>query len=488
MSSQFAMNGALLVPLLGALLIALCGRWPNLRETVTLVTAGLLFALVLSLLPEVFAGARPEVTWVTMLPGVTLGLRVEPLGLLFALVASGLWIVTSVYAIGYMRGHNEHSQTRFYACFAVALAAAMGVAFAADLMTLFICYEVLTLSTYPLVAHQGDEKAMRGGRIYLGILLSTSMGLLLPAMVWTWLLADSLQFTPGGLLAGQIEGAALVLLLGLYAYGVGKAAMMPLHRWLPEAMVAPTPVSALLHAVAVVKAGVFTVLKIAIYIFGADTLSGTTAATLLAYGAAIGLVTASLIALGKDNLKARLAYSTVSQLAYIVLAAALANAAGLLGGALHIAMHAAGKITLFFCAGAIYVAHHRTEVSQLDGLGRRMPFTFAAFFIGALSIIGIPPLGGSWTKWYLVLGSIEAQHWPLVAALALSSVLNIAYLLPIVARGFFLPARDDEPRGISEAPLACVLPLCLTALLCVALFFGIDPLAALLRPLTEGTG
>jgi len=230
----------------------------------------------------------------------------------------------------------------------------------------------------------------------------------------------------------------------MFAFGTGKAALMPFHRWLPSAMVAPTPVSALLHAVAVVKAGVFTVLKISVYIFGMDFIADTGAGTIVMWVAAFTLTAASVIALTKDNLKARLAYSTVGQLSYVIVGAMLANAAGIAGAAMQIAMHAMGKITLFFCAGAIYVAAHKTEISQLDGLGRRMPYTFAAFFIGSISIIGLPPLGGAWSKWFLLMGSADAEQWILMGLLLLSSLLNIAYLMPIVGRGFFRPLPADE--------------------------------------------
>ena len=478
----------LLVPALGAALVALQGRRPNLREAISLATAVLLFALVTSLYPAVMAaaesGAWPRALLAEPLPGLPLLLEVEPLGLLFATVASGLWIVTTVYAIGYMRGAGEQHQTRFFVCFAVAIAAAMGIAFAGNLLTLFIFYEALTLSTWPLVTHKGNDAAKRGGRIYLGILLSTSIGFLLIAIIWTYAATGTLEFRPGGILAGKVEGGALVALLALYMFGIGKAALMPFHRWLPAAMVAPTPVSALLHAVAVVKAGVFSVLKVAVYVFGIDLLADSGANLPIMWLAAFSLIVASLVAMGKDNLKARLAYSTVAQLAYVVLGAMLATDLGIIGGSLQIAMHAMGKITLFFCAGAIYVAAHKTEISQMDGLGRQMPLTFAAFFIGALSIIGLPPLGGSWAKWYLLLGAIEVQQLAMVAALMISSLLNIAYLMPLVARGFLLPTPGESrihPAPLHEAPLACVVPLCLTAVGCLILFLKADALLALVQ-------
>jgi multicomponent Na+:H+ antiporter subunit D len=285
------------------------------------------------------------------------------------------------------------------------------------------------------------------------------------------------------------------VLMALYLFGIGKAAVMPFHRWLPAAMVAPTPVSALLHAVAVVKAGVFAVLKVVIYVFGLELLQTTSASLWLAYVAAATIIIASLVAMSQDNLKLRLAYSTVSQLSYIVLGAMLATTAGVVGGAMHIAMHAFGKITLFFCAGAIMVASHKTEISEMQGLGRRMPFTFAAFFLASLSIIGLPPMGGAWSKWELTLGAAETGQAILVAILMVSSLLNVAYLIPVAARAF-LPAPRGSALGgsnpadaewqIQEAPLFCLVPLCLTALGCVVLFFYADPLCAFRQPLGGG--
>jgi len=477
---------ALLVPLAGAAaLLALRAR-PNLREGATLAAGVTLAALVAGLWPLADAGLRFEL-W-TWLPGLSLSFSLEPLGLLFATVAGFLWPVTSVYSIGYMRGNGEANQTRFYFFFAVAISAAIGIAFAANALTLFIFYEVLTLSTWPLVVHKGTAEARAGGRTYLLVLLTTSIGLLLPALVWTYALAGTTDFRLGGILAGHASPALLALLFALYLFGTGKAALMPFHRWLPAAMVAPTPVSALLHAVAVVKAGVFTVLKVTIYIFGVDTLRTTGAADPMLWVAAFTLLGASLVAMTRDNLKARLAYSTVSQLAYIVLGATLATGTAVAGAALHIATHAAGKITLFFCAGAIYTAAHKTRVSELDGLGRAMPFTFAAFFIASLSIIGLPPLGGAWSKWLLIMGANTADPMRqlMVGVLLVSSLLNVAYLLPIPVRAFFRPAPDGGAAAAGhEAPLACVAPLCLTALACVGLFFFAD---VLLEPVARLLG
>jgi multicomponent Na+:H+ antiporter subunit D len=421
------------------------------------------------------------------LPGLPLALAVEPLGLLFALVASSLWIVTSLYSIGYMRAHHEKHQTRFYASFAVALASTMGVAFAANMLTLFVFYEALTLSTYPLVTHSGTHEARRAGRVYLGLLLGTSIGLQLLAIIWTWVFAGTLDFRQGGILQHTATPTAIGLLYVLYIFGIGKAALMPFHRWLPAAMIAPTPVSALLHAVAVVKAGVFTVLKVSIYLFGLDVLAQNYTNQWLLYVAAATILIASLVAMRQDNLKLRLAYSTVSQLGYVVLGALLANAWGILGGSLHIAMHAFGKITLFFCAGAILVAAHKSDVSEMDGLGRRMPVTMLAFLIGSLSIIGLPPMGGLWSKWYLALGTLDAGQMTLLAVLMVSSLLNVAYLLPIPVRAFFMaPPSTERARGIKEAPGTCLAAIVFTSAGCLALFFYPQPLYALAHLLVAG--
>ena len=491
---------AILIPVIGSAGILITSKIPNLRETVTLVTAAILFLVVVSLTPVVMAGGRPTLTLFEFTPGLNINFTVEPLGMLFGLVASGLWIVNSIYSIGYMRGHHEGNQTRFYFFFAIALASAIGVAFAGNMLTLFFSYEILTICTFPLVTHSGKPEAVKSGRVYLGILLGTSIGLQLLAIIWTWQVTGTLDFKTGGILEGKVSNTIMAILLFLYMYGIGKAALMPIHRWLPAAMVAPTPVSALLHAVAVVKAGVFTVLKVVIYIFGVDTLAGITEDNWLMYVAAFTLIAASCVALTKDNLKARLAYSTVSQLAYIVLGAALANGVGIMGAGMHIAMHAFGKITLFFCAGAIMVARHKTEVSEMDGLGKVMPITFTAFLIGSLSIIGLPPLGGSWSKWYLMLSSAEAGYTIFIVVFMVSSLLNIAYLMPIVARGFFSEAKesrgtdDDHSNDISfwhslqigsirEAPPFCLLAMTISSLGCFVLFIYADSIFQLLAPI-----
>lgn len=478
MSQELLMQWIIILPLLAIPGILLFHKKPNLREAVTLIVGALLLVSVIAFYQgfeqSLAEGTSIYVHWWELLPGLDIAFRAEPLGVLFSLVAGSLWLVTSIYAIGYMRGHGEANQTRFYSCFAVAIAAVMGLAFADNLFTLFVFYEVLTLSTYPLVTHAGTDKARHGGRVYLSILLTTSILFFLFAIIGTWHEAGTLTFAAGGIFDESTSKVVAGVLLALFIFGIGKAAVMPFHRWLPAAMVAPTPVSALLHAVAVVKAGVFTILKVCVYVFGIDLLAELPVTDWLLYLATASVLLASLVAMRQDNLKKRLAYSTVSQLGYITIGALLATQSGVLGGTFHIVAHAFGKITLFFCAGAIMVAAHKTEISDMRGLAKTMPITMIAFFIGSMSIIGLPPAAGMWSKWYLLMGTLESEHWIVMTVLMISSLLNIAYLLPIPLRAFFDENRSVvsiKRENIKEAPWPSLLALCITAIMTMVLFF-----------------
>jgi len=480
MSSEMTIALSFLIPLVGALLILAASRVSdNLREGVTLTTAIALAINVWSLAPELMSGGRPELQLFEILPGIDFGFRIEPLGMMFAALASGLWIVNSIYSFGYMRANKEKKQTRFYVFFALSITATIGIAFSANLFTLFLFYEVLTLCTYPLVSHKGDAKTIRSARIYLGVLLTTSIGLLLPAILWTYLVAGTGDFTPGGILEGNLEGPALGLLLGLFVFGIGKAAVMPVHRWLPAAMVAPTPVSALLHAVAVVKAGVFTVIKVIVYIFGVEHLFAEPSSGWLLYAAAFTVIVASIVALKQTNIKRLLAYSTVAQLSYVVMAAAILKPLAEVGASVHIVAHAFGKITLFFAAGAIYTAAKKTEVWQLKGIGRRMPWTMTAFTIGALSMIGVPPTGGFVSKWFILAGAFQSDNYVAIATIIGSTVLNAAYFLPIIFAVWFSREDSDQKLDHGEAPWPMVTALSITAALTIGLFIFNAPLIAL---------
>jgi multicomponent Na+:H+ antiporter subunit D len=490
---------AILVSLVAACLILLTGeRARNLREFWTILAAVLKFSIVMSMVPLILEGQVLEYTVVSISPGLAVHFRVDALGIFFGIVASFLWIITSFYSIGYMRSLNEHAQTRYFTCFAVALSATMGVAFSGNMFTTFLFYEIITVCTYPLVSHKGTPEAAKGARKYLTYLLGTSIGFQLFAVFLTYHVAGTLDFSPqgvfGGAVAAGVSNTLLTIIFILFIAGIAKAAMMPFHGWLPAAMVAPTPVSALLHAVAVVKTGVFVTLKVVLHLFGIDLLSQLGLGTALAYFASFTIIAASVIALTQDNLKARLAYSTISQLSYVMLGVALLSPSGITGSIMHIVLHAFGKITLFFTAGAIYVAAHKTKISELNGIGRQMPFTMAAFTVGAFSMIGIPPFGGFISKWYIAIGAVEATHLPILLVLVTSTILNACYFLPIVYAAFFREPDTAEaphhepvhaaapsvafavshnphpPRTLHEAPAIMVIPLVLTAIGTVALF------------------
>jgi len=463
---------AVMVSLAAVPLILVSGRKPNIREAWTLIAAFIKFALVLSLVPAALQGYSAEMNLLEISPGIDLALKADQFGIFFALIASGLWIFTSFYSIGYVRGNSEKKQTRYFASFAVCLSATIGVAFSANLLTFIVFYEILTIATYPLVIHKETPEAIRGGRKYLAYTLTAGL-CLIAASAWVYDLTGTLDFAAGGILNHvYLSPSVAVSLFMLFLAGVGvKAGIMPLHGWLPSAMVAPTPVSALLHAVAVVKSGVFAVIRVVGFVFGPGVMENFNLNTILAAFAGTTIILASLIALKQDNLKARLAYSTVGHLSYIVLGAALLTGTGFLGGILHIATHATMKITLFFCAGAIYVNLHREKISQLDGIGKIMPWTMGAFTIGAMGLAGVPPVNGFLSKWFLALGSLEADKIFILVIFIISGLLNAAYLFPIVYRAFFNEGVNLE--GYGEASFLMVAPLVCTAVFSVIL--GLDP-------------
>jgi multicomponent Na+:H+ antiporter subunit D len=461
---------AIMVSLLAAGLVLLSRRHPNVRETWTLLAAAIKLVLVVSLVPYVLAGRVIESAPLVLAPGLALHLRADAFGLLFALVASGLWLLTSVYSIGYMRAGGYGHQTGYFASFAVCVSATIGVAFAANLLTFFVFYEILTIATYPLVVHFRTEEAMAAGRKYLVYTLVAGQ-LLLLAIAWTQVVAPGESFQPGGYLAGRSTPAALTIMFILFIAGVGvKAGIMPLHGWLPAAMVAPTPVSALLHAVAVVKAGAFGCVRVVGYVFGVDLLGELGADQVLAAAAGITIIVASLRALGEGHLKRRLAYSTIGQLSYIVLGAALGSVAALAGAMFHIAAHGAMKITMFFCAGAIYTKAHVEQIADLGGIGRRMPITMGAFTICAFGLGGMPLLAGFISKWNLGVGAVEAGQTGYIAVLFASGLLNIGYFFPIVQTAFF---GSERPVVFDDCGPALTAPLALTA--AAAIVLGIYP-------------
>lgn len=465
-------------PFIGALVIALLSRTrPHHAEFWSFVAAGVtLLATV-----QLFTGARAAqdlpLTLVTFAPGLDLSFRADALGLTFALLASGLWVLTTLFSTGYVRDNALKHRPRYYACFAASVGAATGVALAGNLLTFLLFYEVLTLATYPLVLHKETPEAARAARRYLAFALTGGV-LLTLATVWVYTLTGTLTFTPGGFLQGAAAPGVLGALFVCAIVGTGiKAAVMPFHSWLPAAMVAPSPVSALLHAVAVVKAGVFGCMRILGFVFGPESLAGLPWPRVLLAVCIATILIGSLIALRQQNLKRRLAYSTIVHLSYIVFGAALLTPRGFSGAILHMVNHGLAKITLFLCAGAIYATYRHTEIGQLKGLGRKMPWTCAAFTLASLSLMGVPGLSGFVSKLYLARGALDAGETLYAFVLVGASLLTAAYLFPIIRAFYFEKAADhpDEANAgdAGEARLALRIPLITTAVLVV--LFGTVP-------------
>jgi multicomponent Na+:H+ antiporter subunit D len=444
---------AVAAPVVTAAIIALLRRHPQIRDATLIVGAVITFVIIASMLPAVMDGQVPTTALGQLVPGVELSLAADGMGMIFALLAGLLWVLAGSYALGYMRGDNASNQTRFYAFYALCLSTAFAVAFAGDLLTFFVAYEALTIATYPLVTHNGDAKAIGAGRTYLGYLLPGGAAVLL-AIIIVYAQTGEMSFAAGGFVAGQMSTTLIVVTFLLFCVGFGtKAGLMPLHPWLPGAMVAPTPVSALLHAVAVVKAGVFAFGRMIGFVMGPEVLGTIGIQQVLSTVAGATIVIASIVALRQDHLKRRLAYSTIAHLAYIVLGFSLLSGTAFEGGLLHIVNHGALKITLFFAAGAIHIAAHKDYVSELDGIGRRMPFTMVAFAVAAYGLAGLPPMGGFLSKWHLVLGALEADQFLFAGIMVFSGLFTAGYLFPIVYRAFFKPLPGQpSPATLAAAP------------------------------------
>ena len=461
---------AILIPCLVGLFSFVSPRNGILRDIVTVSGALIHFFVIYKIYQAFSKGEFISLNVINIFPGGNIEFIVEPLGMLFSGLVSILWLLSSIYAIGYMRAHKEERLGSFFGFFAFAISATIALAYSSNLFALFVFYEILTFITYPLVSHHADAESQMGARRYILILVSSSVLFFLPAIVATYYITGTLDFKVGGIFPDATQNYILIVLSILFVYGIGKAALMPMHKWLPSAMVAPAPVSALLHAVAVVKAGVFSVLKIVVCIFGIDHFQDFGGSDWLVYIAGISIVLASSIALVQDNLKSRLAYSTISQLAYVVLAAGIATPLAIIGACVHIVAHGFSKITLFFAAGSIYLKSHIKSISKLDGLGKRMPWTMGAFGIGALGMIGIPPTAGFLGKWFILSSAVTFQDYFVLTVLMVSTILNAAYFLPIIYGSFFKEEKNVPDNNHGDAPIIVIVPICITALISILLF------------------
>jgi multicomponent Na+:H+ antiporter subunit D len=468
----------IMLPALAALWIMFFSGKPNLRDLGAIVGAVLTFvSIALYIAPQIIGGGHYSFTLFELVPGVNISFYIDGLGLMFAGTASFLWILAAIYSIGYMRGLSEHAQTRFYFCYAAAVCGAMGAAFSANLFTLYLFYEIVSIMTYPLVAHHQDREAYEGSQKYIIYLMFTSKAFLLPAMALIYWQCGTLDFATSGISEGIFAAdASKGLIIAVYflcLFGFAKAAIMPFHNWLPSAMVAPTPVSALLHAVVVVKVGVFSISRVMLSVFGVNLLSSLNLGLITAYIVSFTILAASMIALSKTDLKARLAYSTVSQLSYIILGVAMLTPNSITGGLIHITNHAFSKITLFFCAGAIFVATKKKDIRDMKGVGYQMPLTMAAFGLASLSMIGVPPVSGFVTKWFLALGTMDINNMILLSVLLASSFLNACYFAPVFIGSF--SRMPESTANLEKSPLIAmmVIPLFITAVISVCI--GIWP-------------
>ena len=465
MSHSLLPLATVLIPVItGIMVFFLDESQRRLRTVLNLSGAVLNLLAALVMLVGVFQEQAFAWRW-PLLAGLELYLEADAFAMLFTPLSAGLWLVTTVYAVGYME--HYHNRRRFFGFFSLCVATTMGVALAGNLLTFFVFYELLTLSTYPLVVHRGDARSLAVGTIYLRYTVGAG-AVLLVGLIWVYSLAGTLEFTEGGFLAPfQEHDTSLRIIFFLLVGGFGvKAALVPLHGWLPMAMVAPAPVSALLHAVAVVKAGAFGIVRVVYDVFGVTFAHSLGVTGILAVWASLTILYGSLRALAQDDLKRRLAYSTVSQVSYIALGVSIAGPVATLGGVVHLIHQGVTKITLFFCAGNLAETLHIHKISEMDGVGRQLPLTMSAFTLGALGMIGIPPMAGFITKWYLGLGSLEAgQPWVILVLLA-STLLNAAYFLPILHRVWFRPARHaPATRPAREGPLLLLLPPLITGAL-----------------------
>jgi multicomponent Na+:H+ antiporter subunit D len=444
------------------------------RTAFNMLGATVKLVLVVILIQGVFQGHEFESRF-NLLPGLDLVLHADALSVLFVTLSTILWFVTTLYAIGYLEDSPHRS--RFFGFFSLCVSATIGIAMAGNLLTFLIFYEILTLATYPLVVHRGTPEALRAGKVYLAYTMGGGV-VLLAGVAWLRALAGPLDFTETGILADRtdLDPETLKIIFVLLIAGLGvKAALVPLHGWLPKAMVAPAPVSSLLHAVAVVKAGAFGIARVVYDVYGVEFAAELGLLFPLAIIAAFTIIYGSVRALYQDELKKRLAYSTISQVSYIALGVATVGPIATIGGIVHLVHQGVMKITLFFCAGNLAETLGIHHISEMHGVGRRMPWTMAAFTIGALGMIGVPPIAGFISKWYLANGAWAAnQEWVLFI-LAGSSLLNAAYFLPILYVAWFKPQRGSWPhehiKTRYETSLALLIPPLFTS--AAALIIGL---------------
>ncbi|KDB57353.1 cation:proton antiporter [Anaplasma phagocytophilum str. CRT35] len=471
------------LPFVCSALIMALKRFSHSQEVLSTVASLVLFPTTCALY---FAlQGNPAILQYRLSSAVLFILEPEALGIVFGILVSFLWAVTNIYTIGYMNKVYGKLQDRsvFYSCFAASIGCTIGIAFAGNLVTLFTFYEMLTVCTYPLIIHGGSKDSIASGSFYIKTLLCSSVFLFLPAIAIICGMSDGAGLFSAKSFISETHPSLLPFIVTMLCYGVAKAAIMPVHLWLPRAMVAPTPVSALLHAVAVVKSGVFTLIKVTVCAIGVHGMYNYYNApvavdvaphhNIMLYLSVVTIIAGSVFAVTQKNLKRLLAYSTVSQLSYITLALSMFTDGAVTAAVFQMVCHAFAKITLFFAVGAVYAASGKTTIRDIDGLGRVMPITFTAFCIGALAMIGIPPAATFWGKFYIITEALKQQNYIVIFTVALSTVLNTLYFVPLMYRVFF--AADATCAGrVKEAPPLILLAMLVSSTCTILLFLKPD--------------
>mgnify|MGYP001298847963 CR=1 FL=1 len=483
MSSDLALWCVLAAPIAQALLVALLWRPPGLRDTIHFLFACAGAGWALYLVGAVAAGETARVVLARPLPQVDLAFSAEPLGALIAALILGLGAPHAMHTIGLVRATRERAPARLMALCALATAAAVATALSANLFSFFVAYQALILAVFPLVAHRGDEESRRAAGIFLATLMASSIGLFLPAMVWTYAIAGALDFQPGGVFVGRIDTITANVLLTMFVLGLATTAIPPMHRWLAAATAAPYPALASIYALAILPAGGVGVLKIAAFVFGPALSDAAFAARAMMVLAGVGMCMAALLALSKQDLRERLAYSCMAQSLAVVIGALLALPAGLFAATLQVVALSCAAVTLFMAAGTVAAVTGRANAADYRGLGRVMPVTFAGFALAAASMIGMPPFSGAWAKLWLITASAASGLVWAAALVGLAAVLTFAHLGPLAANALAAKAPSgaiDKPDGAS---IVLAAPVVVTALATLWLLVLADPLASFLSPI-----
>lgn len=483
MTPELALLALLAIALPHAGLVLLCARPPGLRDAVHLICACAAAGLALYLTNAVAQGEYARVVLARPLPNVDLAFAIEPLGVLTALMVAGLGVLHAAHTIGVVRATQEKAPARLMAFLALTTAGAFGVALSANLFTLFVSYQVLTLAAFPLVEHEGGEEAGRAGRLFLAVLLTSAIGLFLPAMVWTYAIAGELDFQPGGVLAGSVDALTANILLTLFVFGIAAAALPPMHRWLTGSSHAPFPALVSLQALTVLPAGGVGVLKVAAFVFGPALAEAALAKNALIALAGAGMCVAALAALSRQDVRERLSYSCLVQALAVIVGALLASPVGFFAAALQIAALSCSAATLTMAVGSIAAITGRTQVGEYPGLGRLMPWTLAGFALACASMIGLPPFAGAWAKLWLIAASAGAGLLWAAVIIGLAATLTFAHLGPLAASALAAPTPSDAQRRPDGASLLLAGPVILGAIATLWLLTVADNLATFLAPI-----